>query len=117
MNPVAQKFQKRILQVLLAVAMALLLWGLVRLQLDGIPHKVAMTEFASLETPSEVVAAAIRAEPVALLCAGIAVLVITPFVRLILLVIDFLVQRDGLYAAMSVVVGVIVVIAFALRLH
>lgn len=117
MNPAVQRFQKRMLQFMLACAMGLLIWGLVRLELDGLTHARAMAEFAQLDSPAEVITGTIRAEPVALLCFGISVLVLTPFVRLAVLALDFLVQRDWLYLGMSVVVGVIVIVGFLLRMH
>jgi len=117
MNLRAQKVQKRTLQAMLAVAMGLLVWGLVRLRLDGVTHADAVAAFAEISSMPLLVVKMLRAEPVALLAAGIAVIVVTPAVRLVLLAIDFLAQRDWLYAAMSAVVGAIVTVAFFLRVH
>lgn len=117
MNPGVQRFQKRMLQVMLAVAVGLLLWGLSRLLLDGITHEAARAAFAELHSPKAILVGALRAEPVPLLCLGIAVLVVTPFLRLLVLIVDFMVQRDWMYVAMSAVVGMIVLASFFLRLH
>jgi len=117
MTPGVQRFQKRTLQIMLAVAVGLLLWGKLRMFFDGVSYEDARAAFATMRSPSAILAGLIRAEPVALLCAGIAVLVITPFVRLVVLTVDFFVQRDWMYVAMSAVVGVIVLFSFLLRLH
>lgn len=115
MTPTAQRFQKRLLRVLLAAAIVCLAWGLLRLRLDHVTHAEAMAELSRLKSPPALAAAALRAEPVALLCAGIALLVISPFARLLLLLGDFVVQRDRLYAATCAGVAVIILISFAMR--
>ncbi len=105
------------LQVLLAAATGLLLWGLARLWLDGVTHAMAMAAFAQLDSIPRLVAALLRAEPVALLCGGIALLAVTPALRLLLLLLDFALQRDWTYVIMCVLVGAIITVGFALRLH
>lgn len=117
MTSTAQRFQRRMLQVMLAIAMVLLVWGLARLHLDGITHAAAMARFAGLESVSEVAAGLIRAEPVPLLCAGMLLIAVTPALRLLLLFIDFVIQRDRLYAVICVIVGAIIALGGVLRLH
>jgi len=112
-----QRIQRRILQVCLAASIILLLWGMARLWLDDISHAQATEAFAALHSPVALLEGVVRAEPVPLICLGIAVLAVTPVLRLLLLLIDFLAQRDWLYAAICAAVGVIIAVGFMLRLH
>ncbi|MBM4113094.1 MAG: DUF1634 domain-containing protein [Phycisphaerae bacterium] len=116
MTGVSQKFQRRMLRTLLAVALGLLLWGLIRLWMDGIGHHAALAEFARLDTIAHFLRAILRAEPVALLAAGMALVAVTPALRLLLLFIDFAAQRDALYAVICVVVGAVIVVGGVIRL-
>lgn len=117
MNPRAQQIQKRVLQCMLAVAMAALVWGLLRLKLDGTTYDEARSVLETLRSPWAVMHGVLRAEPVALLIAGLSLIILTPAIRLLLLVGDFFSQRDWLYVGMSLLVGAIVAVAFFLRLH
>lgn len=105
------------LQVLLGISIGLLLWGLMRLWLDGISHAEAKEALRQLQGPVTIAVGVIRAEPVALLCLGIAALVVTPLLRLVLLLIDFAWQRDWFYASVCLGVTVVIAVGFVLRLH
>lgn len=117
MNLRVQKFQKRSLQSMLVVSLVCLIWGMLRIVVDGVSHEEAVAAFAAITGPASLALGTLRAEPIPLLATGIAVLVLTPFIRLLILTVDFAVQRDWLYVAMSAVVGAIVLLSFLLRLH
>lgn len=116
MTGTSQKFQRRTLQVMLALSMALLVWGLIRLGVDGVSHQAALLQFRDLDTIPEILTALVRAEPIALLAAGMGLIAITPALRLLILTIDFMAQKDALYVGVCVVVAAVIVIGGLVRL-
>ncbi len=103
----------RLLQMGVMLASAVILVGAViylDLHHDGVPnYRVFVSEPEALREPAKLGAEILHGDSAALIQLGVLLLIATPVARVIFAVVAFLMERDWLYVAISLIVlGVLV---------
>ena len=72
---------------------------------------------ASAPQPSSIVQGAVEGDPGALITAGILVLMLTPFARVVVLLYEFARAREGSFVAISIVVLCLLITSIAIGMY
>lgn len=98
----------RVLTACTALAGAVGLLGVVMLVVKGRGGAVSLREFTpaaeGLRHPGSIVRAALGGDALAVMQCAVVVLIATPVLRVVASMVVFVVERDGLYVVMSVLV-------------